>query len=420
MKQVFFFFLLPFVLHGQPREIRIMHYNLLFYGHVTSFCTPYNNNQDTKDSALRQVINYVNPHIFTANEVGNNYAARVRLDQQVMNAQGRHYYSRAPLKDSLSSSIGNALFYDNRVFGLARQQSINTPPRIADVYTLYYKNPQLPYTHDTIFLHCIVVHLKAGTQNWDHILRDSATKMIMDHLQNNMPPGKYLFMGDLNVKSSQEQAYQNIVDFNSTHFRFYDPIDQPGHWYDNPDFAHVHTQSPRLYSNGCAVGGGMDDRYDFILVSGKIKYMHGFFRYKKGSYKAIGNDGMHFKQALDQGINNSIPSHILDALMTVSDHLPVKMTLIAEIPSSVSDPMKLPQVSISNPVTDKLHYYVMPSKEKVTGYSLFSSGGSLVISANVMENKGVIDVSSLSYGVYILEISFKNSPPVRKKIIKNG
>lgn len=420
MKLIILLFLFPFVLYGQPSEIRVMHYNLLFYGHTTSFCTPYNNCLDSKDSALRQVINYVNPHVFTANEVGNSYAARHRLHNEVMNADGRSYYSRAPLKDSTGSSIGNALFYDNRFFGLANQQVINTPPRITDVYTLYYRTPCLAYTQDTIFLHCIVVHLKAGSQGWDLLLRDSATSMIMNHLASNMARGKYLFLGDLNVKSSHEQAYENIIDFQPAAFRFYDPIDQPGHWYNNPDFAHVHTQSPHLFSNGCAVGGGMDDRYDFILMSGKIRYMQGFFRYLSDSYTAIGNDGMHFNQALDQGINNSVPPHILDALMIASDHLPVKMTLIAEAPSAATKPLAKPEVIVNNPVSNDLYFYAMPSNVKNTGYRIFSAGGVLVMEDKVRVNEGAIDVSALSPGLYILELFFDHKLPVRKKIIKKG
>ena len=53
-----------------------------------------------------------------------------------------------------------------------------------------------------------------------------------------------------------------------------DPINTPGSWNNNEDFRGVHTQSTRTSSSGFGggAGGGLDDRFDFIMVSQNLHY----------------------------------------------------------------------------------------------------------------------------------------------------
>jgi hypothetical protein len=100
-----------------------------------------------------------------------------------------------------------------------------------------------------------------------------------------------------------------------------------GAWQNSPLFAAIHTQSTHASSNGCASGGGLDDRFDFILMNEKLKYHSPFYAYVPGSYQSIGNDGSHLNQSINSGTNNSAPANVIQALYDASDHLPVVMKL---------------------------------------------------------------------------------------------
>ena len=102
----------------------------------------------------------------------------------------------------------------------------------------------------------------------------------------------------------------------------FDPINTPGYWHNNPAYASVHTQSPHDGSDGL-VTGGMDDRFDFQLVSGELMDNEGV-SYIPGSYHAFGNNGTSYNQAVNYFANTyPVSDAVLDALAHASDHLPV-------------------------------------------------------------------------------------------------
>jgi hypothetical protein len=103
--------------------------------------------------------------------------------------------------------------------------------------------------------------------------------------------------------------------------RLFDPIDRIGHWHNNSSFADVHTQSPRSGSYG-----GMDDRFDWIFVSESVLGETFEINYIDETYWAVGNDGNHFNQAINDGNNTSVNDAMADALHDASDHLPVIAT----------------------------------------------------------------------------------------------
>ena len=105
----------------------------------------------------------------------------------------------------------------------------------------------------------------------------------------------------------------------------FDPINRIGHWHNNSSYSDVHTQSPRTSSFGGGANGGMDDRFDWLFVSQSILDQDSPMQYVEGTYWAVGNDGNHFNDAINDGNNNSVSEEIADALHDASDHLPVYM-----------------------------------------------------------------------------------------------
>ena len=107
--------------------------------------------------------------------------------------------------------------------------------------------------------------------------------------------------------------------------QMFDPVNRIGHWHNNSSYSDVHTQSPRTSSFGGGANGGMDDRFDWLFVSQSILDQDSPMQYVEGTYWAVGNDGNHFNDAINDGNNNSVSEEIADALHDASDHLPVYM-----------------------------------------------------------------------------------------------
>ena len=98
-----------------------------------------------------------------------------------------------------------------------------------------------------------------------------------------------------------------------------------GPWHNNSSYADVHTQSPRTTSFGGGAPGGMDDRFDWIFTSAEMLNPESEMRYIDETYTALGNDGNHFNDAINNGNNLSVSDIVADAIHDASDHLPVYM-----------------------------------------------------------------------------------------------
>ena len=325
-----FFLFLTSVLFSQD-TLRIMHYNLLYYGKNTDFCTESNNNVDEKNQEISKLIQYYKPDIFSVNELDGEGDQPIADDEtylldNALNTNGVNYYRATPFERIY---LANTVFYNNNKLGLKSYDPIrlrvSTYDKIFNAYTFYYKSDDLAETQDTSFLTCFVVHLKAG--EGDAQQRDAETEILMDYIQNNMSSqGNYLILGDLNVYNSDEPAFQNLIQPGNSIYRFYDPVDQLGDWHNNATYKNYHTQSTHT-SGGCYSSGGMDDRFDFILGSNYIMDGTLGMQYIEGTYQALGQDGSSFNSSLNRTNNGSVPDHIADALYNISDHLPVAMQI---------------------------------------------------------------------------------------------
>jgi hypothetical protein len=139
-----------------------------------------------------------------------------------------------------------------------------------------------------------------------------------------------IIMGDFNFYRSSEAGFQTLTASspNAT-YQFQDPINRVGSWTGNATYADIHTQCPRTDNNGgCYSGGGLDDRFDFILMNRHLINDSAGIRFIPGSYKALGNDGQHFNSNINSSpVNTSAPAAVISALYLASDHLPVQADL---------------------------------------------------------------------------------------------
>jgi len=292
--------------------VRIMHYNILKYGFDWACAS-----QSAKNNGLKTIFNAYKPDILTVNEIEPATATVELLRTSTL--QYEPAMKSTPFSNSNGSDIANALYYNSDKFGYLGLRAIKGNVRDIDVHRLYYKAATIK--GDTLDFWLMVAHLKAGTS--DAAARAETAKDIATWLTANKGIQRYMIAGDFNVYSSEEQAWKILTAGGSP--RFIDPEDQLTGW-DGPAFALYHTQSPNdKANNSCAVTGGMDNRFDFILLSPAMA--SGTRDISVVDYRVFGNDGVSYNEFLDCNDTRSVAAGVCSALRRSSDHLPVVMEM---------------------------------------------------------------------------------------------
>lgn len=418
---IIFGLLLTSIGFSQTETIRMMQYNLLYYTEQgVSGCNQSTNNLNTKDAALRTIIDYVQPDVLTVNEIGSNVSYADRIVNNVLNTNGRYGYMHCPLTNYSGGNIANMLFYNSAKLAFHSHFYLTTVNRDINGYKMYYLTPNL--THgDTIFTTFILMHLKAGTGNDNEQKRYSQVSRLMTYLENSGLYGNYCLSGDFNVYGASEDAYQHLIHYSNNLYKFYDPIDVEGEWNNSYNYRNVHTQSTHSDDNGCASSGGLDDRFDFILVSSPVYYGSRKVSCIPESYHAVGNDGNHFNKSINSPANQDVPSSVADALYNMSDHLPVIMDLAIDV-SPVSIPTMADfDVRVINPVRNNLQINILPSNEEDMLIELYSMEGKLLMRTQQKVNGNGEHLEfdfPYASGFYILKISDSKNGCVVKKLVK--
>ncbi len=427
-KLVVLFLLVSQVAFGQTAvdTVTFMHYNLLNYRNVTSYCTNSNNNATNKDVYMNTIVGYMLPDIITCNEIaGDGGTAVNRLLTNALNKDGRDYYKQCTY--SANSNLCNMLYYNKNKFSLEKQDKISKAAnntslvRQIDAYTLYYNYDANLENGDTTFLVVYVTHLKAGSSSSDKVERAEMTEAVMLYHANNYEDVNYIFAGDLNIQTSSETCYQTLIANSNTYIQFYDPKNKPASWNNNSNYADLHTQSTRSSSSsgGCFSTGGMDDRFDFVLCGKEVLDNTRGVKYIPGSYKAVGNDALHFNKDINSPANNSVPSNVLNALYNMSDHLPVELKLgISKSTASVSNLNLDRSLIVSNPIQNTLNWKLVQGKSQelevrdIQGKLIFIRVGV------VSNNWNSIDASEWLPGTYMVSVRLLDGSIIRKKVIK--
>ena len=404
-----------------PDTIRMMQYNLMYYTNSSgiSDCNSVSNNLDAKDANIKTIFQYVKPTVFCVCELGSQNQYADRLLNNAINTDGIDYYRRGPLTNQSGGTIANMIYYDSRKLTLYRSTNITTSYRDINGYTFYYNADNLG-TGDTIFTTFWIAHLKAGSYPSNEEARLVQVQKLMSCIANSNLPGNYTFSGDFNIYHSDEPAYQELTEYSNSLYRLYDPVNSPGYWHNNPQFASLHTQSTHSQETDCFSSGGLDDRFDIILVSPYIYYGSDRIHIVEDSYHALGQDGMRLNGTILSPTNNSIPSEVANALYQQSDHLPVIMDLA--IDAHVGVPIYKPdfQVNVTNPVRETL--YINFQNDKMEDYTIciYTTDGRLVMSQHERLDSGV---HRLNYpfpfrkGVYLVTFSNESGQKSAKKLI---
>lgn len=401
--------------------VTVMQYNLTNYGNITTYCTSTNNSVASKDPHIKTITKYVKPDIFGINEMNSNITYANRLLSLVLNTDGVTHYKRAEMTNTAGSDIVNMLFYNSDKLVLHSQETITAIFRDINLYRLYYKSPSLATTQDTVFLVCIVAHLKASNTSADAASRGQMTQSIINHLNAKNKADNYILMGDFNLYKASEVAYQNLITATNPKIRFYDPINQMGDWTNNSTYKAYHTQSTRVTSNGCLAGGGMDDRFDHIMLTQHLLNDSAGAKFIQGTYKAVGQDGNRFNGNINDGTNTSVPAAVANALFNSSDHLPVtaKFSVKSTVTSLAASKQNQLAIKVQNPVRDGvLRINIQQAKAQKYHLAIYSTIGQELVNEDViLENTAIEMPCNLKQGIYILRIIDENNRAAVKRLI---
>ena len=291
---------------------RILTYNLLNY-----------EDENNREDDYVMILDLVEPDLIIAQEIiGQTGYAHFQSD--VLDVLEPNLWSSAPFTNQ-SAQQDIALYYKNDIFTFIGTSVVYTAQSSGTRDVIEWV---MLHNLSGVEFNVYGVHLKASSGSSNANQRLQETTILRNHL-NNLAPNFFIVGGDFNIysnNSSSEPAFDMLTSSSDDNDgQMFDPVNRIGHWHNNSSYSDVHTQSPRTSSFGGGANGGMDDRFDWLFVSQSILDQDSPMQYVEGTYWAVGNDGNHFNDAINDGNNNSVSEEIADALHDASDHLPVYM-----------------------------------------------------------------------------------------------
>ena len=333
--------------HGQSFQydtLSIVTYNTLNYGfHPTSHCPSLITSN--KHRYLKEIVQYLNPDILgLVKMTGDLPSFSTDSVINVLDSVCPDCYGHSQFTNRSGYKKINMLYYKKSKLEYVGTTTIfSRDTNISDInlHKLYYKDSNLSVTHDTTYLNIVQAHLISGPNNT--LQRLTEINGVKGWLDTNIVSSEnILFMGDLNTKSSMEPCFQALINTSNNYTVFFDPDSQLGDWVNFPaNFANYLTQSTRVTDPGdCGSVGGMNSRFDHILCTSSIMNGTINLQYIPGSFKVIGQDGLHTNQPLN-GLptDTVVPPFILNDLYLMSSHLPVllKLRIDSQIPVKIND-----------------------------------------------------------------------------------
>lgn len=390
-------------------NIKMMFYNVLNY----PLQEPASRIQD-----LGVIIDDYRPDVFMICELNNEEGANNILNvMQAINAD----YKRAVFQlntsdDNLGdqNDLQNMLYYDSSKFILENQFIVTTTYRDFNHYVLKLKTANIDI--DPKYLDVFITHLKSSSGTANQQLRLEMVNDFVAYLETLPSNSNVVFGGDLNLYTSSEPAFQELIDA-TNNITFVDPAERVGSWSNNTNYLDVFTQSTRTASGLGGATGGFDDRFDFILTSENMLTNSDLY-FVPNSYQVYGNNNN--PNCYNQEINSidcdgaEFGSTIRDALYVMSDHLPVTIELHTTESLNTNDVVYKNGIKIvgSNVVTERITLSIR--ENNINSIAIYNTLGQKIseLKTNNASNL-TIDVSKLASGVYYIISSNKLTEPLK-------
>jgi endonuclease/exonuclease/phosphatase family metal-dependent hydrolase len=290
--------------------IRIASWNILNYPDM---------NEEPREEYFRSLIEILNPDILIVQEMASAAGVNQFL-KEVLNPKKPKLYKAASFFDGPDTD--NALFYKKAMFKVVSRQQIPTTFRDITEYKIKIKKGAAKGTMFKVYS----VHFSEGAGAKKK--RENEALTLRTYLDGLLPDELFLVCGSLNMLSSTEKAFKILTGNQANNNgRLMDPLNKKGKWQDKSKHRRIHTESTRKSKFGGGSGGGLDSRYDMVLISYGLVDNETLI-YSDGSCSAFGNDGKHLNKAVNKPKNKAVSPEIAEALHQASDHLPVIIDLV--------------------------------------------------------------------------------------------
>ncbi len=188
-------------------------------------------------------------------------------------------------------------------------------------------------------------HYKSGTSAGEISQRSVEAQMVRADAQSLGASAHVIFSGDFNTQNSSEPGYSALIAPGVG--QAIDPLNAPGNWHANSAFAAIDSQATQVTGVNGLTGGGLDDRFDFQLLTSPMLNGPGM-TLVPNSYHVFGNNGSTYNGNINSPSSTALPlseyhpvagqptrTDVLNALATASDHLPVVADYLIPEPSSL-------------------------------------------------------------------------------------
>lgn len=300
-------------------QVRVMSYNMLNF--------PTGNLQGRTDT-LENIVDYYRPHLLLIQELKT--ASGLSQITDMMDDLGYGNFAHGTFIPQQSNPGATNLLqqnvvYDASIFVLDEEYVVETDVRDFNGYKFHFLDEALTQPGDTTFLYVFSAHLKSSQGAAEEAARQAMAAEWVNWADAHIPTGSLVMLGgDFNLYTAEEPAYTLLTDSDNNTVMV-DPLALYGDWTGSA-FAHkeILTQSTRLsqlYDDGA--GGGLDDRFDFILLSAAFFDPDVPVNFVEGSYHSLGNNGTCYNQSITGcADDNEVPADVIQSLYYMSDHLP--------------------------------------------------------------------------------------------------
>ncbi len=371
---------------------------------------------------LDVILNDYLPDLFMICELNTEAGANTILQtMQFINPD----YQRAAFVENTSdddfgdqNELQNMIFYDSSKFILESQAVVTTIYRDFNHYKL--KLNTTDQNSDPIYLDVFVTHLKSSSGTANKALRKQMVDAFVTYLSTLPNDSNILLGGDLNLYTSSEPAFQELLDLDdNNNIDLIDPANRIGSWSNNTTYLDVFTQSTRQTNGLGGASGGFDDRFDFIMTSGNMA-TNPDISFVSGSYQAYGNNNNI--NCYNENINStncSGPTYsqfIRNALYNFSDHLPVTLTLETNKALLSTKPVEFKNgitIEGSNLVNNAISLKIHP-KLDINSLSIYNILWQKMEEFQIEDRNFInLNVSYLSSGMYYITTDKNITKPLK-------
>ena len=387
---------------GLMSQVRMMSYNMLNF--------PTGNLPGRVDT-LQKIVDYYRPHLLMIQELKTAQGLTDVADMMnTLNYGDFEHGTFVPQQSDAGSPypLQQGLVYDQSIFTLKSQSEIITDVRDFNEFELYLNDANLDEGADTTFLYVYVTHLKSSTGSANQAARLAMVEDWLAYINANRDAeDNVILCGDFNLYTRNEDAFQALIaDENVIPMQdvFYDYGDWPGTSFSHKEILTQSTRQNQIENDGA--GGGVDDRFDFILFSPSLIDPANEIHYIGDSYYSLGNTGACYNQSITScSANNDVPYDVLQAIYFMSDHIPqvCEMEINVTIDVAELEQHGLPlQIVYGNPISARMH-------SSFSGKGMMQVRdvhGRLVHEDQIVIGEGNnefrIETSSLESGIYVL------------------